>query len=422
MLDIKIIREDTEAVREGLQKKGVEVDLDAIITLDQRRRAILSESEQLRSRRNEVSKEIGLAVKSGGDVESAKASMRAVGDEIDALESELKELEPRLHDLLLRIPNLPHASVPVGSDDSANRLVRSWGCQRDFAFEPRPHWELGDDLGIMDMARASRMTGAGFPMLVGTAAKLQRALIQFMLDLHIEQHGYREVLPPFLCNRDAMTGTGQLPKMEDDMYLLPEDGLYLIPTAEVPVTNIYREEIIEADLPIKLTAYTPCFRREAGAAGRDTRGLIRVHQFDKVEMVKFVEPESSFDELERLLADAEDVLKRLELHYRVLELCTGDLSFAAAKCYDIELWAPGHGDWLEVSSCSNFVDFQARRANIRYRNKDGKTRFVHTLNGSGVALPRLMVALLENGQNADGSIELPEAIHPYMGGITRIEK
>ena len=421
MLDIKIIREDMEAVREGLQKKGVEVDLDAIMSLDQRRRAILSESEQLRSSRNEVSKEIGLAVKSGGDVEAAKAAMRKVGDDIGALESELKKLEPRLHELLLRIPNLPHESAPVGKDETANKLVRSWGTRREFDFEPRPHWEIGEDLGVIDMPRASRMTGAGFPMLVGAAAKLQRALIQFMLDLHVEKHGYREVLPPFLCNGDAMTGTGQLPKMEDDMYLLPEDGLYLIPTAEVPVTNIYREEIIEEDLPIRLTAYTPCFRREAGAAGRDTRGLIRVHQFDKVEMVKFVEPENSFDELEQLLADAEDVLRRLGLRYRVLELCTGDLSFAAAKCYDIELWAPGYGDWLEVSSCSNFVDFQARRANIRYRNKDGKTRFVHTLNGSGVALPRLMVALLENGQNADGSIDLPEAIHPYMGGITRIE-
>jgi len=421
MLDIKYIRENREAVEAGLAKKGVEIDLDEILDADQRRRDILVEDECLRNRRNEVSKEIGMAKKAGKDIDPQKKEMRKVGELISELDKKLKEVEARREELLLRVPNIPHESVPVGKDETANRLVRTHGEARQFGFNPQPHWDIGEQLGIIDLKRASRMTGAGFPMLCGMGAKLQRALIQFMLDLHVNEHGYREVLPPFLCNTAAMTGTGQLPKMEEDMYKLPEDDLYLIPTAEVPVTNIYREEIISDELPLKLTAYTPCFRREAGAAGRDTRGLIRVHQFDKVEMVNFVAPEKSYDTLEKLLAEAEDVLQRLGLHYRVLELCSGDLSFAAAKCYDIELWAPGYNDWLEVSSCSNFVDFQARRANIRYRDENGKTRFVHTLNGSGVALPRLVVALLENGQNPDGSVDLPEPLVPYMGGLEKIE-
>lgn len=421
MLDIKLIRERPQEVINGVAKKGVEVDLDRILELDKNWREILSETETLRQQRNAASKEIGKVAKAGGDIEAAKAEMRAVGARISELETQRKQIEADRDRLLLTIPNLPHQSVPVGGDEGANRLVRTHGEPKEFDFEPRAHWDLGEMLGIIDLERAGRMSGAGFPMLCGMGARLQRALIQFMLDLHVEEHGYREVLPPFLCNTAAMTATGQLPKMEEDMYRLPEDDLYLIPTAEVPVTNIYREEIIEQDPPIKLTAYTPCFRREAGAAGRDTRGLIRLHQFDKVEMVKFVEPSSSYDELECLLNDAEDVLQRLGLHYRILELCTGDLSFAAAKCYDIELWAPGYKDWLEVSSCSNFVDFQARRAGIRYRNENGKPELVHTLNGSGVALPRLMVALIENGQNEDGSIDFPAAIHPYMGGIERIE-
>jgi len=421
MLDIKLIREKPQEVIEGLARKGVEVELDRILELDRDWRDALGETEALRQKRNEASKEIGKVAKAGGDIEAAKAEMRAVGDRISELEGRLKKLESERDTLLLAVPNLPHESVPPGNDENANRLVRIHGEAKEFDFEPRPHWDLGEMLGIIDLERAGRMTGAGFPMLTGAGARLQRALIQFMLDLHVDQHGYREVLPPFLCNTAAMTGTGQLPKMEEDMYRLPEDDLYLIPTAEVPVTNIYREEIIEEDLPLKLTAYTPCFRREAGAAGRDTRGLIRVHQFDKVEMVKFVDPASSYEELEALLGEAEDVLQRLGLHYRVLELCAGDLSFAAAKCYDIELWAPGYNDWLEVSSCSNFADFQARRAGIRHRNENGKVELVHTLNGSGVALPRLMVALLENGQNEDGSVDLPEAIWPYMGGAKRIE-
>lgn len=421
MLDIKYIRENRDDVIAGLAQKGVEADVDVILDKDRERREILAEDEQLRSRRNEVSKKIGEIKKAGGDIEEQKQEMREVGKRIAELDQKLKEVESQRDKLLLQIPNIPHTSVPAGSSEEDNRLVRTYGDPPEFDFAPQPHWDLGEQLGILDLKRAGRMTGAGFPMLVGVGAKLQRALIQFMLDIHVNEHGYREVLPPFLCNTAAMTGTGQLPKMEDDMYKLPDDDLYLIPTAEVPVTNIYREEIIQEDLPIKLTAYTPCFRREAGAAGRDTRGMTRVHQFDKVEMVNFVPPDQSYSTLENLVAEAEDVLQRLNLHYRILELCTADLSFAAAKCYDIELWAPGYKDWLEVSSCSNFVDFQARRANIRYRNENGKTCFVHTLNGSGVALPRLVIAILENGQNADGTVDLPPAIHPYMGGIERIE-
>jgi seryl-tRNA synthetase len=308
----------------------------------------------------------------------------------------------------------------VGADASANRLVRTHGAPPEFAFAPRTHVALGEALGIFDFTRAARMSGAGFPLYVGAGARLQRALIAFMLDLHVREHGYTEVWPPALVNAAAMTGTGQLPKMQEDMYRLAEEDLYLIPTAEVPVTNIYREEILDRPLPVYLTAYTPCFRREAGAAGKETRGIIRVHQFDKVEMVKFVEPATSDAELETLVGNAEDVLQRLGLCYRVLELCSGDLSFAAARCYDIELWAPGQNAWLEVSSCSNFGDFQARRAGIRYRDPNRKAHYVHTLNGSGVALARLVVALLENGQQADGSVVLPEALAPYMGGQARI--
>ncbi len=421
MLDIKFIRENRDLVEKGVSSKGVDIDFDKLLGLDQERRDILVQDEGLRNRRNEVSKEIGTIKKSGGDIDAKRCEMRKVGQSIAELDERLKKIEFERDTILMTIPNIPDESTPVGRDETANRIVRTHGEPRKFDFEPLPHWDLAENLGILDLKRATRMTGSGFPLLIGDGAKLQRALIQFMLDLHVNEHGYREVLPPILCNTNAMTGTGQLPKMEDDMYKLPDDGLYLIPTAEVPLTNIYREEIIENPLPVKLTACTPCFRREAGAAGRDTRGLIRVHQFDKVEMVKFVQPEDSPAELESLLADAEDVLQLLDLHYRVLELCTGDLSFAAAKCYDIELWAPGYNDWLEVSSCSNFKDFQARRAKIRCRDANGKPRFAHTLNGSGVALPRLVVAILENGQNEDGSIEIPKSLQPYMGGMKRLE-
>ena len=422
MLDIKRIRDNTEDVRRGLSARGADMTrIDVVLELDRQRRRLLTDVETLKSERNTVSKEIGALKKKGQDTTDVQASVRQLGERIAELDVRVREVDEQLQSVLLTIPNVPCPTIPVGADASANRVVRVHGEPKRFDFQPQTHMEIGERLGLFDFPRATRMTGSGFPLLVGMGARLQRALIQFMLDLHVDHHGYTELWPPAVCNSDAMTGTGQLPKMAEDMYRLPADDLWLIPTAEVPVTNYYRDEIIEKPLPIYLTAYTPCFRREAGSAGKETRGLIRVHQFDKVEMVKFVEPETSYAELESLLGNAEDVLQRLGLTYRILELCTGDISFAAAKCYDIELWAPGQQAWLEVSSCSNFEDFQARRARIRYRDGDGKTRFAHTLNGSGVALPRLVVALLENGQNADGSITLPEAIAPYMGGLTRLE-
>jgi seryl-tRNA synthetase len=422
MLDIKLIRENPDKIRTGLKSRGADVDVvDSVLELDRERRTLLTQVEDKKSERNRVSKEIGQLKRNGEDTSAVQLAMREAGAKIAALDKSVHDVDSRLHEILLTIPNIPGATTLIGSGESENRVLRSHGEPKAFDFEPKGHIELGETLGIMDFPRATRMTGAGFPLLVGLGSRLQRALIQFMLDMHVDKHGYTEILPPTLVNTKSMTGTGQLPKMRDDMYHLPEDDLWMIPTAEVPVTNYYREEIIDRQLPIYLTAYTPCFRREAGAAGKDTRGMIRVHQFDKVEMVKFVEPATSYDELEKLLGDAEDVLQKLGLSYRVLELCSGDISFAAAKCYDLELWAPGQNDWLEVSSCSNFEDFQARRAGIRYRDADGKTQFVHTLNGSGVALPRLVVAILENGQQEDGSVILPEAIVPYMGGIDCIK-
>ena len=421
MLDIKRLRECPEEIREGLTKKGECPELvDKILSLDQERRNTLTEVEKLKSHRNTSSKQIGTMKREGQDTSELETAMREVGQKISELDDAVRDVSKKLGDLLLTVPNMPHHSTPVGNDESANREVRTWGSIPEFSFKPKDHIELGETLGILDLPRAARMSSSGFPLLVGLGSRLQRSLIQFMLDVHVDEHGYREVWPPILCNTGAMTGTGQLPKMAEDMYHCTDD-LWLAPTAEVPVTNIYREEIIEEKLPIFLTAYSACFRREAGASGKDTRGLIRVHQFDKVEMVKFVEPSASYRELELLLGNAEDILQRLNLPYRVLELCSGDLSFAAAKCYDIELWAPGQQGWLEVSSCSNFEDFQARRAAIRYRNHDGQVNFVHTLNGSGVALPRLVIAILENGQQEDGSILLPEALIPYMCGIDRIE-
>jgi len=421
MLDLKTIREREADVRQALENRNSDVRLlDPVLELDRRRRAALAEVEMLKNQRNVASKKAGELKKAGQDIAEIQQSMRSIGDRIAALDQQVRETETELHQALLRIPNIPHASVPVGKDAAANREVRRYGEPKTFSFAPRPHWELGARLGLFDFERGAKLAGTGFPLYTGLGARLERALIQFMLDVHTTEHGYVEVSPPFLVNTAAMTGTGQLPKMAEDMYHVQSDDLWLVPTAEVPVTNIYREELIRAPLPIKLTAYSPCFRREAGAAGRETRGLIRVHQFDKGELVKFVEPETSYDELEKLVADAEDILRRLGLTYRVLQLCTGDLSFAAAKCYDIELWAPGQQAWLEVSSCSTFEDFQARRAQIRYRNRDGKPAFVHTLNGSGVALARLVVALLENGQEADGGVALPEALQPYLGGLRRI--
>lgn len=421
MLDLRRIREHEADIRRALVLKNAShVDLDGLLALDRERRRLLTEVEQLKNQRNAVSKEIGLRKKKGEDVAAVMAETRALGDRIAGIDEQVRVTEEKLQAVLLTVPNVPHASVPEGQDATGNRVARTWGEPRAFDFKPKPHFEIGDRLGLFDFERATRMTGAGFPLYLGAGARLERALINFMIDVHTREHGYREMSPPFVVNSASMTGTGQLPKLKDDMYHAPVDDLWLIPTAEVPITNYYRDEIIEQPLPVYFVGYTPCFRREAGAAGRETRGLIRVHQFDKVEMVKFVDPATSYDELEKLVANAEVILQRLGLHYRVLQLCTGDLSFAAAKCYDIELWAPGHNGWLEVSSCSNFEDFQARRAGIRYRAADGKPAFVHTLNGSGVALARLVVAILENYQQPDGSVLVPEAIRPYMGGLERI--
>ncbi|NCD34248.1 MAG: serine--tRNA ligase [Spartobacteria bacterium] len=420
MLNIKTIREREQDVRNALGLRGIGGDIDTILECDQLRRKLISEVETLKQQRNAESKEIGKLRKQGLDASEKQAEVRQIGERIKELDDQVRDVEAKQKAALLLMPNLPHSSVPVGKDETENQYPRSWGTIPVYNFEPKKHWELAAEMGLIDFERGAKITGTGFPVYCGSGARLQRALIQFMLDVHVTEHGYKEIQPPYVCNADSMTGTGQLPKMAEDMYHCEVDDLYLIPTAEVPVTNLYREEIIQDALPILLTAYTPCFRREAGAAGRENRGLNRLHQFDKVEMVKFVEPATSYDELELLLANAEDILQRLKLPYRICELCTGDLSFAAAKCYDIELWAPGQEIWLEVSSCSNFEDFQARRANIRYRDSDGKPQFVHTLNGSGVALPRLMVAIMENYQQEDGSILIPEVIRPYMGGMERI--
>ena len=421
MFDIKLIRENPDRVREGLKTRHSPVDLSAVLVLDERRRAAITEGDRLKNERNAVSKKIGELKKAGQDTAEIQRQTREMGERIAALDVEIRGIEEEQGALLLAIPNLPHESVPVGEDATANEVARVWGEKREFAFKPKDHVALGEALGLFDFERAARMSGAGFPLFIGAGARLERALIQFMLDLHTTRHGYTEVSPPHVVTTATMTGTGQLPKMAEDMYHVPGDDLWLIPTAEVPVTNLYREEILRDPLPIKLVAHTPCFRREAGSAGKETRGLIRVHQFDKVEMVRFVAPSTSYEALEEVVGDAEDVLQALGLTYRVLRLCSGDMSFAAAKCYDLELWAPGFGGWLEVSSCSNFEAFQARRAGIRFKNAQGKTEFVHTLNGSGVALPRLVVAILENGQREDGSVVLPEALRPYMGGIERLE-
>jgi len=421
MLDIRFIRENAEAVKAAMKNRKADVDVDAVLALDARRREMVSEAEGLKAERNKISKNIGKIIQEGGDAEAIKAQVREMGDQISAFDEELREVEAQLKLNLLYIPNLPSDTTPIGESEDDNPVIRSWGEKTELGFEPKPHWELGADLGLFDLERGAKLSGSGFPLFTGKGAKLERALIQFMLDLHTEEHGYVEVATPFMCNEQTMTGTGQLPKFAEDMYTVPIDGLYLIPTAEVPVTNMYANEILDQELPIFHTAYTPCFRREAGSAGKDTRGLLRVHQFDKVEMVKFTTPETSEAEHEMLTANAEAVLQKLGLHYQVIELCTADIGFSASKCYDIELWAPAQDKWLEVSSCSNFKDYQARRANIRYRDENGKPQFVHTLNGSGVALPRLVIAIMENYQNEDGSIDLPEAIWPYMGGLKKLD-
>ncbi len=421
MLDIKRIRDNFAEVAEGLRRRGADLALaENARDLDVKRRALVAQTDELKTQRNTRSKEIGALKKAGQNTDAVQADVRAIGDRILALDAELRQVEEALEAAMLRIPNVPCPDIPTGPDASANRVVRHQGAAPSFAFQPLDHIALGEKLGLFDLPRGTKITGSGFPLLLGPGAKLQRALIQYMLDLHTEQHGYTELLPPFVVNSASMRGTGQLPKMAEDMYHCEIDDLWLIPTAEVPVTNYFRDEIMDRPLPVYLTAYTPCFRREAGSAGKETRGILRVHQFDKVEMVKFVDPATSYAELETLVANAEDVLKGLGLHYRILELCSGDISFAAAKCYDIELWAPGQQGWLEVSSCSNFEDFQARRLNCRFRDATGKTRLVHTLNGSGVALPRLMIALLEQCQQADGSVLLPEALRPYLRGLERL--
>jgi seryl-tRNA synthetase len=422
MLDIKFIRENPDAVKKALAARKADANIDGLLELDHLRRSAITEVEELKSKRNSASKAIGGLMKDGkkAEADAAKEEVRKIGDRITVLDEQVRELDEKITQALLFIPNMPRPSVPVGSSEADNPVVRVFGEKREFDFSVKPHWDICEALKLVDFERGTKISGSGFPVYTGQGAKLQRALIQFMLDLHTSEHGYTEVEPPFFCNADAMTGTGQLPKFAEDMYCIGLDGLYPVPTAEVPVTNLYSDEIIDVEKPLKLTAYTPCFRREAGAAGRDTRGLLRLHQFDKVEMVNFVKPEDSEKQHEILVREAEKVLQKLGLHYRVIELCTADIGFSAAKCYDIELWAPGVEKWLEVSSVSNFWDYQARRARIRCRDENGKPQFAHTLNGSGVALPRLVVALIENNQNGSGTVTIPEALRPYMGGLTKL--
>jgi seryl-tRNA synthetase len=421
MLDPKLIREKPEIVRQSLTKRGTQFDLGKLATLDERRRDLIRQSETMKSDRNKTSDEIAKLRKAGSDATDKIERLRELGKTIESLEKELKEIEGQWENLLLVIPNIPHESVPVGSSEADNSVVRVWGEKPSFTFTPLAHWDLGEKLDILDFKRAAKITGTRFTLYKSHGALLERALINFMLDLHVREHGYTEVLPPFMVNRDSMTGTGQLPKFEEELFKLQDFDYFLIPTAEVPVTNIFKDEILkENDLPIKFVAYTPCFRAEAGAHGKDTRGLTRQHQFNKVELVKFASPENSYDELEGLLLDAEDVLRRLKIHYRVSALCTGDLGFSSSKTYDIEVWLPGQDIYREISSCSNFSDFQARRARIRFRTGAGKNEFVHTLNGSGLAIGRTVMAVMENYQQADGSIAVPEALRPYMYGFTQI--
>lgn len=419
MLDLKLIRTEPDAVRARLKTLGGDAWklVDEILAVDEKRRAIRRDMEAMQGDLNAVSKEIGRRRAKKEDTAQAEGQARALREQIRDAEAGLDPLEEELRALQLQMPNLPDPAVPVGEDDSANVIVREEGVKRAFDFEPKPHWELGEALGILDFERGVKISGSRFYLLKGDGARLQRALISFMLDLHTRLHGYSEVYPPYMVLPDCMVGTGQLPKFADTMYVDRYEDLYFIPTAEVPVTNMYREEILPGEtLPIRHVAYSACFRREAMSAGRDVRGIKRGHQFDKVEMVRFERPEASDDALMRLLDDAEDVARALKLPYRIIEMCTGDLSFTAARKFDVEVWSPGVGEWLEVSSCSNFKDFQARRANIRYKDQGGKPDFVHTLNGSGLALPRVMIAILETGQQADGSVTIPEALRPYMGG------
>lgn len=424
MLDIRRIRSNPEEVIKALGKRKGEFPIDKVLELDETRRNILVEVEEMKARQNSVSKEIPKLKKEGKDPAPIFAEMKELSDKIKELDVKVKEIDEDLRNILLQIPNTPNEAVIEGKDDTDNVEVRRFGEPKDFTFEAKAHWDIGTDLNILDFENATKITGARFTVFRGLGARLERAITQFMLDLHTTEHGFTEMAVPFMVNRDSMTGTGQLPKFEEDMFHLPTKDYFLIPTAEVPLTNLLRDEILnEKDLPIYYTAYTPCFRQEAGAAGRDTRGLIRNHQFDKVELVKFVSPENSYEELEKLTLSAEEVLKRLNIPYRVVALCSGDLGFSSAKTYDIEVWMPSYGRYVEISSCSNFEDFQARRANIRYRKEEtGKVEFVHTLNGSGLAVGRTFAAILENYQEENGTVIIPEALRPYMGGLEKIEK
>lgn len=421
MIDIKKLRENPQTLKDKWKSRGLDVDVDAILAKDEEWRATLSKVEELRNIRTTESKKIGMIKKEGGDATEQMAAVKKIGDDIKELDEKAVTLSSDVKNTLLELPNPPSDSSPIGTSEDDNPYVRDWGTKPEFDFEPKAHWDLGEDLKVLDMARGAKLSGSGFALYRGAGAQLERALINFFLDRHTE-NDYEECWTPFMVNEKTMTGTGQLPKFKEDLYHSEKDDLYLIPTAEVPVTNIYADEILEKeDVPKYMTAFTPCFRREAGAAGKDTRGIIRMHQFSKVEMVKLVEPETSYTELETLVADAEQLLQNLGLHYKVIELCTADLGFSAARCYDIEVWAPGQGRYLEVSSCSNFEDFQSRRCNIRYRPEKGeKPQFVHTLNGSGLALPRCMVAIMETYQREDGTIEIPDVLVPYMNGRTEI--
>jgi seryl-tRNA synthetase len=417
MLDIRFVRDNPEKVQQALENRGAALNLDGFLALEKERRELLSETESLKNKRNTVSQQISLMKKNKENADDLVVEMRAVGEQISQLDARVKEVETALNEIILGIPNIPHESVPLGRDENDNLEVRRWGEPRAFAQEPLAHWEIGEKLGILDFERGGKVTGTRFTFYRGLGARLERALINFMLDLHTGEHGYTEFFPPFIANKDSMTGTGQLPKFAEDMFKLEGLDYYLIPTAEVPITNLHRGEILDGkDLPYYYTAYSACFRAEAGAAGRDTRGLIRQHQFNKVEMVKFTKPEESYDELEKLTHNAERVLQLLGLPYRVVLLCSGDMGFASAKTYDIEVWLPSFNKYREISSCSNFEDFQARRADIKFRREPkAKPEFVHTLNGSGLAIGRTVSAILENYQQPDGSVLVPEALRRYMG-------
>jgi seryl-tRNA synthetase len=418
MLDIKRVREEPEVIKERLKSRGEDpAVVDTLLELDAERRQRITQVEELKKERNAISKEIGMRKGKGESTDDLMAGMKEKSDLIAQLDKEANEVDEKQKSILLTLPNSPHPECPIGTSAEDNPEVSTWGEKPDFSFQPKDHVELNEGLGLIDFEAAAKISGSGYAVYKGVGAKLERALIQFLLDLHTREHGYEEVSPPFLIREECMVGTGQLPKFREDMYGIESDPMFLAPTAEVPVTNLHREEMLtEADFPIRYAAYTPCFRREAGSAGKETKGLTRMHQFDKVELVQIVHPDTSYEALEDIRTHAQTVLEKLGLHYRTIELCTGDLGFGAAKCYDIEVWAPGADAYLEVSSCSNFLDFQARRMNLRFKGEDKKNRFCHTLNGSGTALPRLYIALLETYQQEDGSIRIPDALQPYFGG------